>query len=78
MLTSSIRFKIQGERSRLQLAMGRMDALSPLAILERGYAICRTAQGLILKRASRVGRGDILDVTLSRGELKCKVEESRE
>jgi exonuclease VII large subunit len=46
--------------------------------LARGYAICRTAEGKILKRAADVERGDLLDVTLSRGDLKCRVEESSE
>jgi len=78
MIIACVRLKIQGERSRLQLAMGRLDALSPLAILNRGYSICRTDQGVILKRATDARRGDMLDVILSRGNLKCRVEESED
>jgi exodeoxyribonuclease VII large subunit len=77
MLFSGVRIKLQDERSRLQLAMGRLAALSPLAILDRGYAICRTGDGAVLKKAQEVQTGDRLDVTLSEGSLGCRVEQTR-
>ena len=49
---------LQRWRSRLELDMGRIHALSPLAILERGYAICRDEQGVILRDADRIAPGD--------------------
>jgi len=73
-LASDMRARLKAERSRLELAVGRMDALSPLAILERGYAICRDPQGTILKDATAVSRGDKVDVRLTRGTIGCLVE----
>ena len=65
---------LQREKARVELAAGRMHALSPLAILERGYAICRDQQGIILKDAGSVSAGDAVNVRLARGELGCRVE----
>jgi len=66
---------LQSRRSRLELQAGRMQALSPLAILARGYAICRNEQGEILREAARVAPGDQVNVTLAHGELVCGVKQ---
>jgi len=62
------------ERSRLELAVGKVDALSPLAILKRGFALCRDSKGVIVKRAADVAPGDNVRVTLGSGELDCRIE----
>jgi exodeoxyribonuclease VII large subunit len=74
-LISAARAWLKSRRSSLELEVGRMNALSPLAILERGYAICRDDQGAILRDPARVAPGDRVAVTLARGELDCRVEE---
>ncbi len=65
----------QAEREIATLA-ARLDALSPLAVLGRGYALCwnegRTA---IIRSASAVEPGDRVRVTLAEGELGCRVED---
>ncbi|MBP1594783.1 MAG: Exodeoxyribonuclease large subunit [Acidobacteria bacterium] len=76
-LRSGARSLLQRMRSRLELDMGRMNALSPLAILQRGYAICRNEQGLILRDAGLVTPGDRVEVKLARGELDCRVEQQK-
>ncbi len=54
----------------------RLTALSPLAVLSRGYAICRTeADSAILKDASATAPGATLRVRLHRGGLSCEVKE---
>ena len=48
--------------------MGRLDSLSPLAVLARGYALARRERdGAILRRASDVGPGDRLRIRLAPG-----------
>jgi exodeoxyribonuclease VII large subunit len=63
--------------TRFRVLAGRLDNLSPLAVLARGYAVCwndeRTA---IIRRASDVQPGDRVRVTLHEGELNCRVDES--
>jgi exodeoxyribonuclease VII large subunit len=73
-LNSAVRVLVQRERARLELAVGKIDALSPLAILKRGFALCRDSKGAIVKSAADVGPGDRVRVTLARGELNCRVE----
>jgi exodeoxyribonuclease VII large subunit len=63
-------------RDALAAASSRLEALSPLAVLARGYAICRAAaSGVILKDARMVHPGDGVLVRLHRGGLRCAVRE---
>lgn len=50
----------------------RLDALAPHATLKRGYSITRS-RGKILRDATAVGEGDILETELARGGLRSKV-----
>jgi len=77
-LISGIRNKLKQEKSRLGLAAGKIDSLSPLAILKRGFSLCRDKKGSIIKSSSEVSCGDAVNVTLSSGELDCLVEKIRE
>jgi exodeoxyribonuclease VII large subunit len=62
---------------RLGALTARLDALSPLAVLGRGYAVCwNEARDSIIRAASAVRRGDTVRVTLASGELACRVEKA--
>jgi exodeoxyribonuclease VII large subunit len=53
---------------------GRLESMSPLAVLGRGYAVCWNAdRTAIIRRAASVAPGDHVRVTLHEGELDCKV-----
>jgi exodeoxyribonuclease VII large subunit len=53
----------------------RLDALSPLSVLGRGYAVCwNEARDSIIRSATSVAPGDAVQVTLAEGELACRVE----
>ena len=59
---------------RLRECAGRLDTLSPLAVLARGYAVCWTADRTsIVRDAAQVDAGDRIAVTLAKGQLDCKV-----
>ena len=63
-------------KAQLQSAVGRLDSLSPLAVLARGYAVAWNADKTqALRDASAVAPGDEVRVTLSRGELTCEVKD---
>lgn len=56
--------------------IGRLNALNPLAVLERGYAVCRIMpKGVVVSDTGNLSVGDRLDVTLHRGRLTCRVEQ---
>jgi len=63
---------------RLAAVTGRLDSLSPLAVLGRGYSLTRTSAGDIVRDAARVVPGDAVDVLLARGRLECRVERTKE
>ncbi|HXG51323.1 MAG TPA: exodeoxyribonuclease VII large subunit [candidate division Zixibacteria bacterium] len=77
-LVRSFRERLRRSRERLAHAAGRLDALSPLAVLQRGYAIAhRLPEERIIKDSASLSRGDLLRVRLARGEALCRVEESK-
>jgi exodeoxyribonuclease VII large subunit len=60
--------------TQLRGCASRLEALSPLAVLGRGYAVCWNAdRTAVLRDASRIARGDQVRVTLAKGELNCEV-----
>ena len=50
-----------------------LDALSPLAVLERGYAICLTPEGKVIRSADAVEIGQTVNVKLHEGSLSARV-----
>ena len=76
-MIAAIRVRVQRERARLGLAVGKIDALSPLAVLKRGFALCRDDAGAIVRNSADVSRGDRVHVSLAAGELSCRVEETK-
>ncbi len=64
--------------SRLRASAARLDSLSPLGVLARGYAVCwADDRTRIVRDASTVASGDRVQITLERGELQCRVTEAR-
>jgi exodeoxyribonuclease VII large subunit len=60
--------------ARLGAATGRLETLSPLGVLARGYAVCWNAdRTAIVRAAAAVAPGDRVLVTLQSGELDCDV-----
>lgn len=65
------------QRGRAHLASTRrqMDALSPQRVLERGYAVARTADGTVVRDVAALAPGAVLQVQLARGRATTTVEE---
>jgi len=61
-------------RSRWERAHGRLEALSPKAILARGYALVFDAEGRLVNQASQLAPGERVRTQLGRGEFTAKVE----
>ena len=64
-------------RSRLEQLSGVLESLSPLATLERGYAIVLDQDGGVVTDADSVDKGQQLRARLSRGEIDVEVVAAR-
>ena len=65
-------------RYSLRSAVGRLDSLSPLAVLGRGYSLTRTPTGEVVHSPAQVQIGDAIRVLLHRGSLDAHVTDTKE
>ncbi len=72
-LASGTRAYLMRHRSHLEQADARLRALSPLNILERGYALVFDAQGNLVKDAAQMRAGDEIRARVHRGEIEATV-----
>ncbi len=70
-----LRLHINNGRHGLSNFAGKLDSLSPLSVLERGYSIASSESGTILKQSDQATAGEKIRVRLHRGNLKCQVTE---
>jgi exodeoxyribonuclease VII large subunit len=76
-LGQDIKHSIEIKRQTAGGLLGKLDSLSPLAILQRGYSITRKLPTLqVLRDTAHVNEGDKVEVKLFRGTLVCGVEKS--
>ena len=66
------------KRQRFSALAAALDAMSPLKVLGRGYAMAQDEGGNILKSAGEVSPGDRINVKLGQGALRCTVDETME
>jgi len=67
--------RLRQSKNRLSESAARLHALSPLAVLDRGYAIAhKLPEQKIVKRAEELTVGDRIRITFSQGESTCRVE----
>ena len=75
-LARTMRHALERKQAQRDTQIAKLDALSPLAVLAKGYAICRNAATLRpVKRAADANVGDALLVRMFDGELRCEVRE---
>ena len=66
-----------GRRERLSSLAAALDAMSPLKVLGRGYAIARRADGKVISSVRDTAPGEEFRLRVSDGELDCLVRDSR-
>jgi exodeoxyribonuclease VII large subunit len=71
-LPDALRRAVERLEMRLRVSAGKLDAISPLKVLGRGYAIAES-RGKIVFRAAQVKEGDVVTVRLSEGQINCEV-----
>jgi exodeoxyribonuclease VII large subunit len=68
------RHALNSRRERLLPLIRTLNAVSPLATLERGYAIVSVESGEILRNAAQAKPGTIIEARLAQGRVRAKVE----
>ena len=79
LLTAAGRSVLGSRRKRLGALAAQLDSLSPLRVLERGYAVVTNERdGRVVTDAQDVEIGDLLDIRLKRGRLRARAENRQE
>ncbi len=73
-LNRAVRQAIGSRREQLLPLVRTLNAVSPLATLERGYAIVSIEGGAILRNAADAKPGTLIDARLAHGRLRARVE----
>jgi exodeoxyribonuclease VII large subunit len=72
-MAAAARSLLLHRRGRFERLTSQMEALSPLAILERGYALVFDASGKLVKDSALVKTGEDISARLARGEIVATV-----
>ena len=77
-LAAAMRAVTDRENGRFAALAASLDALSPLRVLGRGYALAQTEDGTVLRSAAQTAAGERIRVRLAQGQLVCDVAEAKE
>jgi exodeoxyribonuclease VII large subunit len=70
---------MESKKSSLMVYTGKLDSLSPLKILSRGYSIVKLKEsGALVKSVASIRSGDILEINVSDGKINCEVKDVEE
>jgi exodeoxyribonuclease VII large subunit len=76
-MIAATRNQLLQQKAHLDRVTRQIEALSPLAILDRGYALVFDSSGKLLKEASKVAPGAEISARLSRGTVTATVKKTR-
>jgi len=77
-LTAAARQRLERSRSAVAIAARTLQAVGPLATLERGYAIVTDEHNAVITDAATVTQGQAIHARLARGRLRARVESSED
>lgn len=72
-LVAATRARLLGSRAALDRRTASLEALSPLAILNRGYALVFDGSGQLVKNSAQLTKGDKLSARLAKGRVRARV-----
>ncbi len=74
-METAMRGVLDEKHEKTAVNAARLQALSPLATLARGYSVaCKLPEAMIIKNSSQIDEGDRLKLTFQRGYAICEVE----
>jgi exodeoxyribonuclease VII large subunit len=72
-LGTAMQRQLENRQARLTSAARELNAVSPLAVLGRGYAIAQDEQGQVIRRAEDTQPGQMLKLRLGEGRLSVEI-----
>jgi exodeoxyribonuclease VII large subunit len=76
-LLRATRASVVGSQVRLEKLSATLDALSPVKILDRGYALVFNAGGALVKDAGQLKPGEEISARLARGSFSAEIKETK-
>ena len=73
-LERAMKLILERKQTHLERLASKLNALSPLQVLSRGYALVQSREGKVVRSAAQVNQGDSLSLRFSDGEVKVKSE----
>lgn len=73
-LNKVMKHYLEKRKEKIASLAARLDALSPLAVLGRGYSLTRTPEGIVVRAASEVAPGQTVITKLGQGAIECRVD----
>ena len=77
-VAAAARSQVEKEARRFSHLAAKLDAMSPLKVLGRGYAMAQNDEGAVLRSADQVDAGEQIHVRLAEGSLHCIVKDKGE
>ena len=77
-LISAQNTAVSRSRQRYIGNVAKLDAMSPLKVLTRGYSMAQTERGEVIRSVSQVEPGERIHISLSDGKLSATVMEKKE
>ena len=77
-LVSAQERTIAGSNARFVSLVAKLDAMSPLKVLSRGYTIAHTQEGALLRSVKQTAPNDTITVSVSDGEITASVLNAKE
>jgi exodeoxyribonuclease VII large subunit len=74
-----MQFYLQSKKGRLDTALAGLNAMSPVAVLKRGFSVTRLLPDYaLIKDVQQVNVGQQVEVTVSKGAMVCRVQRKQE
>jgi exodeoxyribonuclease VII large subunit len=73
-LMRAMNLAIKDKRQKLDMQMSKLDLLSPLQLMKKGYSLAYNEQGTLIKSVDEAPENSLINVRLQDGSLRCKVD----
>ncbi|MBQ7935147.1 MAG: exodeoxyribonuclease VII large subunit [Clostridia bacterium] len=73
-LHQNMAIKCRDQQTRIASLMGKLDALSPLKVLRRGFSLAQNEEGTVIRSISQLSKGGQIALRLTDGKADCIIE----